>query len=496
MISFAIGFRFFAALFFSVMTGFCFRKAQKLEKEDPYYNDYLDFNGNGAETYIWMTPTIIVWALSAFCILFMVILGFSEGLYAFETLALEIVLLLSIYFVFLLVLMPFLRKKISARACAILWIVPLFLFYNLGWQNGEQPMPLFIINVPSEAIKVLFIAWPIGFLLIFGVTVIKHLAFIHKIEAESYEVADEKVLAIWEEIRNNINYRRDTKLIVSPYAKAPFSMGYLRKNRCTVFPEKKNSSELDCWNGYTEEELRMILSHELHHLQRCDVNTKITLAFCRALCWFNPLVWIATQKAAEDLELSCDEIVTKDMNASQRRAYANLLLEEAAPSYGFTTCLSSAAVTLRYRMKNVVEERKRLNGTIVLAIAIFACVMSFGMVDIAENVDNTSDELFPNGINSTHLYVETPTHEYYDVYEWDSDALMSELNEIEIVRISTSSRLSELDADTRIVIYLRDGGDIIISDKFIRVRQTRRPARYYVVTSAVDWDGILSTLTI
>ena len=36
---------------------------------------------------------------------------------------------------------------------------------------------------------------------------------------------------------------------------------------------------------------------------------QLAFAFCTALCWFNPFLWIAMRKSAEDLELSCDELI-------------------------------------------------------------------------------------------------------------------------------------------------------------------------------------------
>ena len=39
---------------------------------------------------------------------------------------------------------------------------------------------------------------------------------------------------------------------------------------------------------YTQEELRLVLRHELVHISREDSAAKFFLAFCTAMCWFNP----------------------------------------------------------------------------------------------------------------------------------------------------------------------------------------------------------------
>ena len=73
-------------------------------------------------------------------------------------------------------------------------------------------------------------------------------------------------------------------------------------------------------NHYTLDELQLIFRHELRHIQRQDGDTKAFLAFYRAFCWFNPLVWMASKKASEDIELSCDEMVLYNADEAKERA--------------------------------------------------------------------------------------------------------------------------------------------------------------------------------
>ena len=56
-----------------------------------------------------------------------------------------------------------------------------------------------------------------------------------------------------------------------------------------------------------QEELKLILKHEIVHIAREDSWSKFFLVFCTAMYWFNPLMWYAMKKSAEDMELSCDD---------------------------------------------------------------------------------------------------------------------------------------------------------------------------------------------
>ncbi len=61
--------------------------------------------------------------------------------------------------------------------------------------------------------------------------------------------------------------------------------------------------------AFTEEELSMILRHELVHWKRRDIWYKFVLLLANAVHWFNPLVWVMARQADQDIEISCDGAV-------------------------------------------------------------------------------------------------------------------------------------------------------------------------------------------
>ena len=277
-----------------------------------------------------------------------------------------------------------------------------------------------------------------------------------------------------------MDYRRPVKLLRAEVS-APFSMGRTKRSRCTVLPERT----------YTKEELSMIFRHELHHLQRCDVDTKIFLCLCNALCWFNPLVWIATRKAADDLERSCDEIVTEGMGKQERQAYANLLLDAVAPEKGFTTCLSGAAGTLHYRLKSIMNQRRRPLGTAVLMLALFALVMCFGIISI-------SDER--GSLTSLILDSNTEIQSIHDAnslksLEWEDTDLREVLGGIELEHIAGQRNPVP---DGEAIAFVLSGGQIVyLRDQVLTVydrNMSRSEADCYIIRKAVDWESLRACL--
>lgn len=124
---------------------------------------------------------------------------------------------------------------------------------------------------------------------------------------------------------------------------------------------------------YTEIELRFILRHEMTHLKHRDILYKLILIFANALHWFNPLVYLMLRAADEDIELSCDSAVTRNMEKEDRAAYSETLLK-AVRSKGdtvvLTSCFGSTVERLKRRITNILDGRKKSRGVAVIVLAI------------------------------------------------------------------------------------------------------------------------------
>lgn len=80
-------------------------------------------------------------------------------------------------------------------------------------------------------------------------------------------------------------------------------------------------------NEWPEERVRVVLSHELAHIERRDWASQMTAELLRAFHWFNPLVWLLCRRLREESERACDDAV---LNAGvEGPAYATHLLELA-----------------------------------------------------------------------------------------------------------------------------------------------------------------------
>ena len=475
------------AAFMSCLLGFAFYRSWRWEHGE-YQERITLFNKKASkDTVVWMPATILLWFIGIFFTLELIMVGGEEGLWEFSAFTLDIMVLLSVYFAVLLVILPLLRKKFSARACATLWIAPVFMFYMTNTYFSTLPLPKLTIYIPRPVLRTVLWVWLTGFAAVEGYYLISHWCFVRRIRENARPIGDSDIINLWNTIAEELEYRKDVELIRSDAAQTPFSMGRTNMNRRTVLPVR----------DYAPEELSMIFRHEIHHLQRWDVNTKIFIAFCRALCWWNPLVWLATKKAAEDLELSCDEIVTENMGRDERKAYAQLLLNSAAPQQGFTTCLSATAETLRYRLKHVVNIRPKATGTLLVMLSLFTCMMCFGVTALADQRDSYTALLLQPDAKIQSISFTDPDHSG-EVYQWDEAALREALGSVTVEHLASHREgmpggIHQL----HLVVYKESKTHFIdLDDNLVRDLHLGKNMRnqIYFVKSAVDWDAVRAAL--
>ncbi len=370
------------------MVGAGYARSRRMEAGEPREDDRKD-------AVVYGDPNTFAMVILAFAVLAVVFDGPEQGSHLAVRMLLESAADLSLYFLLLLLALPLLRRRFSARLCASLWLVPSFVGVGMNTFLNYRRVPSFVIPLREELLAALGWVWLAGFLLVFGGRVMGDRRFRRELLTGAAPEEGPEILALWREVLLAMDLPWEVRLLRSPAARSPLSLREGRKKYATVLPER----------DYTEEELRFLFSHELHHLQRRDIDTKVFLAFCQGLCWFNPLVWLAAAKGSDDLELSCDEVVLAGQDERRRRDYAHLLLQSAAEGRGFTTCLSARGKSLRYRLENVLKPRKRRSGTVLLAGVTLAVFLSWGTCAVSTRQGSLGELAFPQGWESMEIEI-------------------------------------------------------------------------------------------
>ena len=416
-------------------------------------------------------------------------LGTEPTLKMMLTLCFDIFLSISLYYIVLLPLLPFLRRHISARTCAMLWLLPNYM-YMLNHDFMKVARPVFIIHATSKTVVILSAIWCVGFSAVFLWNIIQHLLFRRKLLKNAVPVTEGEVFDLfWKEVNELSIHKPKFKLVISDEVATPLTIGLFRRSTRVVLPQKH----------YTADELRLIFRHELIHICREDSRSKFFMMFCTAMCWFNPLMWYAMKKSAEDTELSCDETVLLGKDDATRRQYASLILDTAGDDRGFSTCLASSLSSMRYRLKSIVNPQKRSTGALVVTVVFFVLFMSSGYVALAYGEQTGASTIYRDH-NLTDFVASSITVDGGD-YELKTDnvdafALAQYISGLQTQEITGNYSYS----DDGKVVKLRYGGPygsvfVELHTDYIRVLYTadERDGWYtYHLPQPVDWEYVYS----
>lgn len=203
--------------------------------------------------------------------------------------------------------------------------------------DSYVPRLEYSVNPLQVAISVCTKIWIAGMVILLFYLLVSYLALRKKVAAS-------------EKIQDNI--------YVCDRVENPFILGIL-----------KPAIYLPC--GLSTDAAECILAHEKTHLQRRDYLWKPLGFLILAVYWFDPLCWAAYLLFCKDMELACDERVTRDKDKKWRAAYCQALLDCSAQRKMAAACpVAFGEVSVKARIKSVLNYKKPAFWVIVLAILI------------------------------------------------------------------------------------------------------------------------------
>ncbi len=314
-----------------------------------------------------------------------------------DTAALDLFRLLLppvISYILLWFFIPVLRKHFHPAFCAVCWVLP-----NIAYFSYFSPVSLFdslvIIPVSSSLLKTAGLVWLGGFLTVMIYRVISHLRFRRALMAAASEITEGHVYEIYLNLLKEYRCQKTYRLGISPSLNTPLSIGLLEDSIIILLPDR----------NYTDEQLELILRHELIHIQRSDSYTKFFMSIVSAAGWFIPFTWMTSFKAAQDLELSCDQTVISGCDEKQRKEYAELILSSTCDEKGFTTCLAAKAEDLQYRLREIVKPQKKRYGTVLIFLICFVIISCYGSVSLAADCGTIGEKITENSEEISDIHI-------------------------------------------------------------------------------------------
>lgn len=236
-------------------------------------------------------------------------------------------------------------------------------------EPDSKKFSTFLEAVKAHLPTLLFTLWLLGALALLSLRLGSYLMLRRSVRRWSTDVADEHILKAFEDARTSLGARGRPGLMSCKKLTSPMLMGYFKP--LVLLPTM----------DYIQDELALLLRHELAHYKRRDLWFKLALVAVTSVYWFNPLIhWMAAQ-AGKDLEAACDALTVNGGDMPLRKRYSEIILSAAVHPqlrpHPMTTHFFGGKHMLKKRFSNILGAAKKkgtalffVTGTVILVVAL------------------------------------------------------------------------------------------------------------------------------
>ncbi|WP_131039606.1 M56 family metallopeptidase [Clostridioides difficile] len=369
--------------------------------------------------------------------------------YLFDCL-LKTTIISSISICILLLLKTSLFKIFSKKFNYYIWLIIIFRMiffffsYSIDFTKEVSKDYVLIDNItkldnkinPSVDISFLILlTWIIVAMSTWCYTLIRYIKFKNLIIDTSYEVEDEYINNIYQNLLIELNIKKNIPLKYTEELESPAGMGLFKSY--IFLPDLP----------YSKDKLNWILKHELMHFKNKDILIKFLVLSVKIIYWFNPLVYVMSNKVNLDCELCCDESVMNNCSIKERKLYGLTLLHSIELSkFNDTEVLTTEfnKLDLEIRLENILKNKGK-NG-IISGMLIFI-ILSTSFLEInalepirnkinSENKANAENDGFKFDETTDYTYATAP-EKYRKKYEETCKKLGRTPKDSDIIEVST-----------------------------------------------------------
>lgn len=208
----------------------------------------------------------------------------------------------------------------------------------------------------------------------------------------------------WQEeltqLKRRMGIRRAVTLMGSSLVQVPMVVGWLRP--VVLLP-------VSALTGIAPDQLRLLLAHELSHLQRRDHWFNLLQLLVETLLFYHPAVWWVSRKVREEREHCCDDVAVRFCASAVEYAQALAAMAQLR-AQPVSLALSAGGGRLLARIQRLLEPqcdglRSPQRGLVALA----ALVLTFGVAvaghaALADGADGRLVQ-FPDDVSLGELYI-------------------------------------------------------------------------------------------
>lgn len=193
-------------------------------------------------------------------------------------------------------------------------------------------------------------------------------------------ISDERIRNVASEVVSASDARRTVRWLEHSNSSMPMTCGVWTP--AIIIPVSAKE--------WSNDRLRMVLMHELVHVERGDCLWQWLAHVVTIGQWFNPLAWLATSRLKSEREQACDDVV---LNTGVRASdYAETLLDLSTGGRWNVLALCAGLAMARpqrlaARVESIVDDRRNrgvVSGRTKIITGLCACLMTIPLGLIAQ----------------------------------------------------------------------------------------------------------------
>lgn len=244
-----------------------------------------------------------------------------------------------------------------------------------------------VINWINAALPLIWIVGAVAWVLRASIV---HWRFCRRLKSTP-ECDDPRIRTLWENCCREAEVPTNTRILWFEEIQQPAVMGLFRP----ILLLPRDAMVL------SDEQLRMIMLHELGHVRHWDIAANWILLAIGAAHWWNPVFWLASARFQSLREQACDAFALRRMSDESSRRYHELLLtlaerQAAGQRWRVALPVSILGVCSFFFPKHALRRRLtalKTAGTLCSRWQI-ACVAAFtGFVAVCGMTDASAPQL-------------------------------------------------------------------------------------------------------
>lgn len=179
--------------------------------------------------------------------------------------------------------------------------------------------------------------------------------------------------SVFDELKNKMRITRNVSLIITNKALFPLTFGHF--NSVILLP-------FEYIMQVPQDEVKMILAHELAHIKRNDFLINLVQSAFEAIYFFNPFFQNLSKMVRDEREYCCDDMAAKYAGNNEQMALALTKLNWLLHNPGLSLYANPPQTTFKYRIFRLINPRnnqlpiRKKNIFSLLILAIFIIILT------------------------------------------------------------------------------------------------------------------------